>query len=252
MKKIIAGNWKMNLNHKNSLVLAEKVSKILAFKKSRNEIVIFPDFTSLLPVSQAVEKSQIKIGAQDVAAFSPGAYTGEVSVETLKQIKCKYILIGHSERRQYFYDNNFIADKLENTIKNSNISPILCIGESLEEKKEGSTFKVLRRQIKEAFSKINIGDIENKKIVIAYEPIWAIGTGLVAEVDDIILAHREIKKYFSKIFDSAKIKEPKVLYGGSVNVNNFLDLENFKEVDGLLIGGASLKAGDFLDIAFNF
>ncbi|PKM91720.1 triose-phosphate isomerase [Candidatus Falkowbacteria bacterium HGW-Falkowbacteria-1] len=251
-KKIIAGNWKMNLDYKNSLILAEKISKILAFKKSRNEIIIFPDFSSLLSISQIVKKSQINIGAQDVAAFPLGAYTGEISTETLKQINCKYILIGHSERRQYFGDNNFVADKLENVIKNSKITPILCIGESLVERKKGETFKVLSKQLSDAFSKIKLENIVNRKIIIAYEPVWAIGTGLVAEVNDIILAHREIKKCFSKMFKGDKVREVQVLYGGSVNVNNFLDLENLKEVDGLLIGGASLKAGDFLDIAFNF
>lgn len=251
-KKIIAGNWKMNLDYKNSLLLADKLSKILNIKKSRNEVIIFPDFSSLFLVSRIIKDSQIKFGSQDVAQKTLGAYTGEVSLESLKQLGCKYVIIGHSERRQYFFDDNLVADKLFNVIKNSKITPILCIGESLTQRKKGETFKVLEKQLKEAFANLKSKDIENKKIIIAYEPVWAIGTGLVAEVEDIIQAHKEIKKIFFEIFSNKKIKEVKVLYGGSVNVDNFLNLQNLKEVDGLLIGGASLKAGDFLDIAYNF
>lgn len=251
-KKIIAGNWKMNLDYKNSLLLADKLSKILNIKKSRNEVVVFPDFSSLFLVSRIIKDSQIKFGSQDVAHKSLGAYTGEVSLESLKQLNCKYILIGHSERRQYFADTVLVADKLFNVIKNSKINPILCIGENLTERKKGITYKILDKQLEEAFSKLKPKDLENRNIIVAYEPVWAIGTGLVAETKDIILAHKKIKEKFSKMFSGKKIKEVKVLYGGSVNVDNFLNLQNLKEVDGLLIGGASLKAGDFLDIAYNF
>ena len=251
-KKIIAGNWKMNLDIKKSLVLADRLSKILSIKKSKNEVIIFPDFSSLFLVSRIIKDSQIKFGSQDVAHKALGAYTGEVSLESLKQLNCKYIIIGHSERRQYFGDDNLVSDKLFNIIKNSKITPILCIGESLEERKKGKTYEVLSKQLNLAFSKLKISDLKNRNIIIAYEPIWAIGTGLVAEVDDIIKAHKKIKANFSKMFKNDKIKEVKVLYGGSVNVENFLNLQNLKEVDGLLIGGASLKAGDFLDIAYNF
>jgi len=252
MKKIIAGNWKMNLDCKDSLILADKLNKILNIKKSRNEVIIFPDFSSLFLVSQIIKDGQIKFGSQNVAHKSLGAYTGEVSLESLKQLSCKYVLIGHSERRQYFADNDLVADKLFNVLKNSKIKPILCIGESLAQRKKGETFKILEKQLKEAFSKLKIRDLENKNIIIAYEPIWAIGTGLVAEVEDIVKAHKKIKEIFSKMFRKSSIKPAKVLYGGSVNVDNFLNLQKLPEVDGLLIGGASLKAGDFLDIAYNF
>lgn len=252
MKKIIAGNWKMNLDYKNSLLLADKLGKILNIKKSRNEVIIFPDFSSLFLVSRIIKDSQIKFGSQDVAQKTLGAYTGEVSLESLKQLGCKYIIIGHSERRQYFFDDNLVADKLFNIIKNSKITPILCIGESLSERNKKETYKVLRKQLLSAFSKLKVKDIENRNIVIAYEPVWAIGTGLVAEVNDVVLVHKKIKEIFSKMFVGKKIRETKVLYGGSVNVENFLNFQNAKEVDGLLIGGASLKAGDFLDIAYNF
>jgi triosephosphate isomerase len=252
MKKIIAGNWKMNLDCKNSLILADKLNKILNIKKSRNEVIIFPDFSSLFLVSQIIKDGQIKFGSQNVAHKSLGAYTGEVSLESLKQLSCKYVLIGHSERRRYFADNDLVTDKLFNVLKNSKIKPILCIGESLAQRKKGETFKILEKQLKEAFSKLKIRDLENKNIIIAYEPIWAIGTGLVAEVEDIVKAHKKIKEIFSKMFRKSSIKPAKVLYGGSVNVDNFLNLQKLPEVDGLLIGGASLKAGDFLDIAYNF
>lgn len=252
MKKIIAGNWKMNLDYKNSLLLADKISQILKIKKSRNEVIIFPDFSSLFSVSQIIKNTQIKLGSQDVAPQKLGAYTGEVSLEGLKQLNCKYIIIGHSERRQYFSDDNLVADKLFNIIKNSKITPILCIGESLKQKNKKETYKVLHQQLSTAFSKLKSKDIENREIIIAYEPVWAIGTGRVAEVNDLVLAHRKIKEIFWKIFNNKKIKEAKVLYGGSVNIKNFLNFQNLKEVDGLLIGGASLKVGDFLDIAYNF
>jgi len=203
-KKIIAGNWKMNLDYKNSLLLADKLSKILNIKKSRNEVVVFPDFSSLFLVSRIIKDSQIKFGSQDVAHKSLGAYTGEVSLESLKQLNCKYILIGHSERRQYFADTVLVADKLFNVIKNSKINPILCIGENLTERKNGITYKILDKQLEEAFSKLKPKDLENRNIIVAYEPVWAIGTGLVAETKDIVLAHKKIKEKFSKMFFGKK------------------------------------------------
>jgi triosephosphate isomerase (TIM) len=251
-KKIIAANWKINLDYNQSISLAKKISDILNIKNSKNEVIIFPDFTSLSPISEIVKDSQVKLGSQDISPFSPGPYTGEVDIKNIKQISCKYALVGHSERRQYFNDDKMISDKINNIIKVKGVTPVLCIGENLEEKKAGETKKIIKKQLKEAFSKIKESDIENKKIVIAYEPIWAIGSGVVARPSDLVKIHRDIKNIFKTMFSSDKVLEPKVLYGGSVSADNFVDFHDLKDIDGFLIGGASLKAGSFLDIAYNF
>ncbi|MFA5420565.1 MAG: triose-phosphate isomerase [Patescibacteria group bacterium] len=247
-KKIIAANWKMNLDYDQSLSLATKIAEILKIKKSKNEVIIFPDFISLSPVSSVIKDSQVILGAQDVAPFSNGAYTGEVDIRNIKQVSCKYVLVGHSERRSYFSDDNFIADKVAKVLNTKGVSLILCVGEKLEEKKRGETKKIIKKQLKDAFSKVSIKDLNGGKIIIAYEPVWAIGTGLIALPNDVENIHKEIKK----MLPSNLAKEPKVIYGGSVNADNFLDFQGLKNVDGFLIGGASLKAGTFLDIAYNF
>lgn len=238
----------MNLDYDQSLSLATKIAEILKIKKSKNEVIIFPDFISLSPVSSVIKDSQVILGAQDVAPFSNGAYTGEVDIRNIKQVSCKYVLVGHSERRSYFSDDNFIADKVAKVLNTKGVSLILCVGEKLEEKKRGETKKIIKKQLKDAFSKVSIKDLNGGKIIIAYEPVWAIGTGLIALPNDVENIHKEIKK----MLPSNLAKEPKVIYGGSVNADNFLDFQGLKNVDGFLIGGASLKAGTFLDIAYNF
>jgi triosephosphate isomerase len=248
-KKIIIGNWKMNLDFRSSISLAKKISQNFSKIKTNHEIVVLPDFLSLSEVSKSLNK-KIFYGSQDVSPFSLGAYTGEVSLEALSQIGCQFVLIGHSERRQYFFDDAFIADKIKNVLENSKIIPILCVGETWNHKKTNQTLKVINRQIKSAFSKIKT--LKNKKIIIAYEPVWAIGSGKIVSVDEAVLVHREIKKIINKIFKNKLPLELRVIYGGSINLKNFMNFKNQSDISGFLIGGSSLKASDFIKIINKF
>lgn len=248
-KKIIIGNWKMNLNYKDSIILSKKIVHSLKGKRIKNEVVVLPDFSALSSISQIIKKPLV-LGSQDVAGNNLGAYTGEVSLESLKQLNCSYILIGHSERRQYFFDDELVADKMKNVLENSGITPVLCIGETLGQKRSGKTLLILEKQIKTAFSKIE--KLSNKRIIIAYEPVWAIGTGRIITVADAIAIHKKIKSLVEKICHNNLPKELGIVYGGSVNINNFSNFKNCPDISGLLIGGASLKASDFLNIVNNF
>lgn len=248
-KKIIIGNWKMNLNYKDSIILSKKIVHSLKGKRIKNEVVVLPDFSALSSISQIIKKPLV-LGSQDVAGNNLGAYTGEVSLESLKQLNCSYILIGHSERRQYFFDDELVADKMKNVLENSGINPILCIGETLGQKRSGKTLLILEKQIKTAFSKIE--KLSNKRIIIAYEPVWAIGTGRIITVADAIAIHKKIKSLVEKICRNNLPKELGIVYGGSVNINNFSSFKNCPDISGLLIGGTSLKASDFLNIVNNF
>ena len=230
----------MNLGYKDSLSLARKIKSI---KELKNEIVVLPDFSSLSSVASILEKSSVSYGSQDVSHFLSGAYTGEVSISSLKDIGCSYALIGHSERRKYFQEDNLVNSKIANVIKNSSITPILCVGETWEERRSGQTIEVIKKQLRLALRALKIKDI-----IIAYEPVWAIGSGKTVSSAEAVAVHREIIKIVKKM----RPKNLKVVYGGSVSVNNFSDFKNIDEISGLLIGGASLNSRDFKLIANNF
>ncbi len=246
-KKLIIANWKMSLNYSDSISLAKKLKISLKKSKSKNDILILPDFLSLVRVAEILKNTKILLGSQDLAPFSLGAYSGEVSLESLQEVSCSYVLIGHSERRKYFNDNFLIADKMKNVFDNSNIVPILCVGETWAEKKSGKTLKIIEQQLKTAFSKAL--KLKNRQIVIAYEPVWAIGSGKAVELDDAIIVHKKIKEI---IFKNLKTKNVQVLYGGSVNLENYEKFKNQEYIDGLLMGGSSLNANNFIKIANNF
>lgn len=248
-KKIIIGNWKMNLDFKSSISLAKNISKHFSKIKTDHEVVVLPDFLSLSEVSKNLNK-KVFCGTQDVSPFALGAYTGEISLEALSQIGCQFVLIGHSERRQYFSDEILIADKIKNVLENSKITPILCVGETWAQKKSNQTLKVITQQIKSALVKIKT--LKDKKIIIAYEPVWAIGSGKIVSVEEAVLVHQEIKKIINKIFKNKLPLEFRVIYGGSVNLKNFLAFKNQPDISGFLIGGSSLKASDFVKIINKF
>lgn len=249
-KKIIIGNWKMNLDYKSSLSLSKKITKLIKNKKYKNNILLLPDFLSLPSVIKNINNKNIFYGSQDVSPFSLGAYTGEISLESLKQIRCSYILIGHSERRQYFFDNLLISEKIKNVLENSSLIPILCVGETWKDRQAGKTIEVISEQLKDAFLKVK--SLKNKKIIIAYEPVWAIGSGRVVSTSNAILAHKKIKELIIKMFKNNLPKELGIVYGGSVNLDNYKNFQNSEDISGLLIGGTSLKANDFVKIIINF
>lgn len=244
---IIAGNWKMNTTIKEATELTKLIIAGLDAQPVSNnvKVLICPPFTNLDSVNKLIAKSTVLLGAQNCYFESKGAFTGEISIDMLKQFKCEYVIVGHSERRQYFHETNeFINKKIHALLKNS-LTPILCIGESLEDRNANSTFDVLSAQLSKSLANISNDDIA--KIVVAYEPIWAIGTGVTATIAQVEEAHNYIRQF---LVDNFGTNAEKVLiqYGGSVNAENAKEILAVANVNGALIGGASLKSEQFLQI----
>ena len=248
-KKYVIGNWKLNpATQKDAHALAQDLQKFT--KQSANATVqvgCSPSFVHLHQVAQTLSDSPIWVGVQDVSALgTTGAFTGDVSVVQVADLGAKFTLIGHSERRQYHGETDeILTAKIANAF-NANLSVIYCIGETREEYERGDTEQVLRAQLAllEQFTKNIIEDIPSPKLIIAYEPIWAIGTGLTPTLSEIEKIHTHIKHYLHTQFDA----NLPILYGGSVNDKNAHDIANCQGVDGVLVGGASLKIDSFSTI----
>ena len=241
---LIAGNWKMNGNSILASELVDGIIKGLDASSSCN-LLLCPPFPYLNLVSQGIMNSPISLGAQNLSQHASGAYTGEVSAEMLKDIGCEYVIVGHSERRVLMGETNKIITKKFTTAIKNNLKPILCIGESLKERKQDLTTSVISEQLNAVLNKIDVNDLKNA--VIAYEPVWAIGTGLTATPDEAQDVHAHIRAEISK--SSKKVAENiQILYGGSVNGNNAGSLFSMPDIDGGLIGGASLTSLEFLSI----
>ena len=244
MKKFIVANWKCNpTTDKKAKQLFLSVKRGLKNKKN-TEVVICPPFCYLTIINNNL--SFIKLGAQNCFFEDKGAYTGEVSCEMLKSLKCKYVIIGHSERRMIFEETDEIVNrKIKKTLK-FGLEPIFCIGETAKEKQQGRTFKVLEREIKKGLEKVSKREIE--KVIIAYEPIWAIGSNNCCEEDKIMTVALFIRKFISRLYNKKIAKKIRILYGGSVNSQNAINYLKNPEIQGLLIGGASLKPKEFIKI----
>jgi triosephosphate isomerase len=239
MKKLIIANWKMKLSLKQSIVLAEKLSEKSG--EIKNRVVICPDYLAVFPVAGSIKKSNIILGAQDCSITNLGAYTGEVSPLNLKNIGVKYVILGHSERREHFHENSaIINNKIKAALKN-NISPILCVGEKLTERQSGEAKAVITDQLQRALQGVSL---KNKNLVVAYEPVWAIGSGKAISPLEAEEMHKFIKLQTNKLLK----KSVSVIYGGSVDVNNAKALLAQINIDGFLVGGASLKVNDFIKI----
>ncbi len=236
-------NWKMQLTIKESLELAKQYTKKL--NATKNEVVICPDFSSLAFIGPVLKGGKISLGSQDSAPFNVGAYTGEVSPRNLKVLGVRYVILGHSERREHLHENSaIINNKIKAALENKLI-PVLCVGEKLSEKEAGETKNYLLQELRNALKGVKIKS--NNELVIAYEPVWAISTNKNAKPmlpDEAEEIHLFIKSQAKKILH----QDVKVLYGGSVNVNNSKDFLERDCVDGLLVGGASLKINDFSKI----
>jgi len=243
MKKIIIANWKMQLSIKESLELARELVK--KNKSAKNELIICPDFLSLPFIGPVLKKSFFGLGAQDSAEEGKGAYTGEVSAFNLKTLGVKYAILGHSERRLHLHENSAIINKKIKIALKNKIIPVLCIGEKLEEKDNGQTKKVLVNELRKALKGIKIK--RANELIIAYEPLWAIGSGHSIIPVEAEIMHGYIKKETEKILG----KKISVIYGGSVNSDNSALFLSQKNVDGLLVGGASLKSSEFIKICQN-
>ena len=245
-KYLIAGNWKMNLTPSDSASLAEEVSSVVG-NQNTVHVCVCPPFTSLPVVSEKVEQGEVLLGAQDMHDKPSGAYTGEVSAEMLpRSLYVSHVILGHSERRQYCGETNAsINNKILAAIQ-ANLKPIYCIGETLEERESGKTMEVLASQVREGLENYPSNALD--LLVIAYEPVWAIGTGKTATDEMAQEAHAEIRKVLSEIFGESAASSIRILYGGSMKPENATGLLAQPDVDGGLIGGASLSAKSFCDI----
>ncbi|NCB20571.1 MAG: triose-phosphate isomerase [Clostridia bacterium] len=240
MKKIIVANWKMQLLNSEAKALALNFFEEL--KDSKNNIVICPDYLSLVDIARIIKESQFLLGAQDLAAYDRGAYTGEISAESLKELGVSYVIIGHSERRSYLQESDkLISEKIKKAIKNKLI-PILCVGENAAERKQGRANMVIRRQLKGALSSLKSSELS--KLHVAYEPIWAIGSGRYCDAEQA----RSIKSLIIDCCLKLGVKKVKVLYGGSANIENAKSFLFKASFSGLLVGGASLELDSFRQI----
>jgi triosephosphate isomerase len=244
-KKLIAGNWKMNKTSGDAVLLVENI--VAAVGKDQGvEVVVCPPFTALESVARVLEGSPVKLGAQNMHPEPGGAYTGEVSAAMLRALFASYVILGHSERRTYFKETDaFINQKVLAALK-SQLKPILCVGETLLEREAGSTLQVIQAQVEHDLE--NVAREQATSVVIAYEPIWAIGTGKVATTEQAQVAHAFIRALLTKLFGEAAAQKVRILYGGSMKPANAPDLLSQPDIDGGLIGGASLEARSFVEL----
>ena len=243
-KPIIAGNWKMNKTAAEAEILINELKPLVA--KSKPEVVICVPYTDLWIAKKAIEGSKIKLGAENVAWADSGAFTGEISADMLKEIGVEYVIIGHSERRQYFGETDATVNMRMKQALTKGLKPIVCVGETLEQREKNRTKKVLKKQILEGFKDIIESDFSN--IVIAYEPVWAIGTGKTATAEDANKTIGFIRSLIKKTWGNEGAKSLRIQYGGSMKPSNAKELMAMRNIDGGLIGGASLKAEDFAGI----
>ncbi len=243
-KRIIAGNWKMNKNVTEAVELATEIKA--GHDNSDVDVVVCPPFTDLYAVHQVIKDSPIALGAQDVFWEDKGAYTGQISADMLKSVGCRYVIIGHSERRQYFAETDETVNKKIKKALEYELTPIVCAGELLQEREAGETEMVVERQVRGAFDGVSKADAVD--VVIAYEPVWAIGTGKVATPEQAQQVHKFIRDLLAKLYDREFADALRIQYGGSMKPENAAELLTREDIDGGLIGGASLKADSFLGI----
>ncbi len=244
-KAIIAGNWKLNKTSREAMTLVEELKREVLDVEGV-DIVVCPPFTALGDVSEVVLDTNIALGAQNVYWQDSGAFTGEVSAPMLKDLGVRYVIVGHSERRQYFGETNETVNKRLRAALSHGLTPIVCVGENLAEREANRTFDVIKDHC--GGSLANLTTDEMKKIVLAYEPVWAIGTGKTATPEQAQEVHTYIRQLLGKLFDSEVAQSIRIQYGGSVTPENIVALIAKSDIDGALVGGASLKAPSFAAI----
>ena len=243
-RKVIAGNWKMNMLPDEAINYITELTPLV--KDTENEVILCVPYTDLFYSLLNVQGTNIKIGAQNMHWEEKGAYTGEVSAKMLKSIGVEYVIIGHSERRQYFAETDETVNKKVKTALANDLKPIICVGETLEEREQGITEKIITNQIEKALAEIPGTDLE--KIIIAYEPIWAIGTGKTATKEDANDTIKQIRNKLSEMYGQNEANGVVIQFGGSVKASNAKELFEMSDIDGGLVGGASLKADEFSKI----
>jgi len=246
-KPFVAGNWKMNTDSHTGVELVERIASGSVETAGQSvTVAVFPPFVYLQAVAKALSSSSIAVGAQDIYFEPKGAFTGEISASMLKDVGCLYCLCGHSERRHVIGESDELINKKVAAAITGGLLPILCVGELLEERKASLTNEVVTRQVKEGLAGLSAEKIQ--AVTIAYEPVWAIGTGLTATPEQAQEVHDFIRKLLGQMYDDQLAEGIRILYGGSVKPNNTAELMGQPDIDGLLVGGASLKADDFLAI----
>ena len=247
-KLIIAGNWKMNKTVAEALTLVNAL-KLEVANVREVDIVVCPPFTALAEVSKAVQNSNIRLGAQNMSEHNYGAYTGEICAGMLKEFYAKYVILGHSERRQYQKEPDALIAKKAAVAHASAIKPIVCVGETLAEREGGHMERVLETQVRGSLAGLTAEQMV--ETVVAYEPVWAIGTGKTATTQQAQDAHAFIRKQLAKMFDETVARKVRIQYGGSVKAANARELMGQPDVDGALVGGAALEVRSFADIIKN-
>ena len=242
-KLIIAGNWKMNKTVAEGLDLVAALKRELTSVKEV-DIVVCPPFTALESISKAIEGSNLRLGAQNMSEHNFGAHTGETCAGMLKEFLVRYVILGHSERRQYQLEGDPLIAK-----KAASLKPIVCVGEKLEEREAGKTEQVVETQVRGSLAGLTKEHME--ETILAYEPVWAIGTGKTATTQQAQDVHAFIRRVLTQMFDEATARRVRIQYGGSVKPGNARELMSQPDVDGALVGGASLAARDFADIVKN-
>jgi triosephosphate isomerase len=251
-KKIVAGNWKMNLNFEEGVSLFSEIVNMVKDEVVGNqEVIVCSPFIHLSTVAKLSENvKNVNIGSQNIHQAESGAYTGEVSASQVKSVGVEYVILGHSERRAYFGETDSLLAEKTNAALKHNLKPIFCIGETKEERESGKFFDVIKTQLVDGV--FHLSKDEFAKVVLAYEPVWAIGTGLTASPEQAQEVHAFIRETVANHYDAETAENTTILYGGSCNPSNAPTLFSQKDIDGGLIGGASLKSRDFLDIVKEF
>ena len=243
-RKVIAGNWKMNMLPNEAIQFIEELTPLV--KNTENEVILCVPYIDLFYALLTAQNTNIKIGAQNVHFEEKGAYTGEVSAKMLKSINVEYVIIGHSERRQYFAETDETVNKKIKAVLENDLKPIVCVGETLEQREEGKTEEIITTQTKLALEGLSKEQVSNT--IIAYEPIWAIGTGKTATSEDANNSIKAIRNKIAEIYGQEVAMQVIIQYGGSVKSSNAKELFEMSDIDGGLVGGASLKAEEFSKI----
>lgn len=249
-KNIVAGNWKMNTTVPQGIELAKAVAEKSAALPENVGLIVAPPFTHLVSVAEALKGSKVGLSAQNCADHTKGAYTGEVAVDMLCSAGCQYTILGHSERRQYYGETDEKLVEKTKLALEAGLGVILCVGENLEQREAGKHFEVVTEQIKNVLYSFTAEDMA--KVIVAYEPVWAIGTGKTATAEQAEEIHACIRKVLAEKFGAQVADDTTILYGGSCKPSNAKELFAQADIDGGLIGGAALKADDFIQIALSF
>ena len=242
-KKVIAGNWKMNMDMNDTVALISELKNEIRNKNLNASVIVCPPFTNLDTASALIKDSSIKLGAQNMYFEENGAFTGEISPSMLKSVGCEFVILGHSERRTIFGESDQVINKKIKTAVKHGLKPIFCIGETLEEREGGITFKVIEKQISNGLEGLSGTDLA--ELIVAYEPVWAIGTGKTATPDQAQEVHAFIRQRIAALFNKEVEKKTRILYGGSVKPDNIEALMAEPDIDGALVGGASLEVRSF-------